>query len=116
MTGPRRVVFDCNVFLQAMLSVHGPASVCLVRVDRGEVILIVSPYVLAEVRALPEHPDLRRFPSLTPERVEQFLSEVLQRAELVVDVPEVFKYLQKLYPGLRVLLPQKLLHELDARA
>lgn len=157
MSQPRRVVFDCNIFLQAMLSIRGPSFACFARVSRGEVALIVSPYVLAEVRSLPEHPELRRFPSFTVERVDQFLTEVLQRAELVVDVPEVFTYardpddahyvnlamkagaalivsrdkdllalsdplraegreFRRLFPNLRVLLPQQLLQELDATA
>jgi predicted nucleic acid-binding protein len=61
-------VFDGNVFLQAMISRRGPAAKCLEHALRGDAVLVVSPYVLAEVRALPTHPELRRFPSFTAER------------------------------------------------
>jgi putative PIN family toxin of toxin-antitoxin system len=88
----RLVVFDCNIYLQAMLNMRGPAAACFERCDRGEVRLVLSPVVLAEVRALPVHPDLRRFPSLTLERVDAFLSLVLLRAILIQDIPSVFSY------------------------
>jgi putative PIN family toxin of toxin-antitoxin system len=92
MNAVRLVVFDCNVFLQAILSRRGPAYNCFERVERGELLLVVSPFVLAEVRKLPEHRDLKRFVHLTQERVEAVLADVLKKAKLENDVPEVFTY------------------------
>ncbi|HMN41405.1 MAG TPA: putative toxin-antitoxin system toxin component, PIN family [Phycisphaerales bacterium] len=90
MTAPALVVFDCNVLLQSMLSAPGPAGMCLALVEARRVRPVLSAFVIAEVRALPTHPDLKRFPSLTPERVEAFLSHLLARSTLISPVPEVF--------------------------
>lgn len=49
------VVFDCNIFLQAVLNPNGAAGACKQLVDRGQVELFVSPQVLAEVADVP-HP------------------------------------------------------------
>ena len=92
MNLPPIVVFDCNIFLQAMLSSRGPAAACIDLFRRGEFAVAVSPFVLAEVRGLPSHPDLRRFASLTPERVERFIIELLRTVKMVQDVPAVFEY------------------------
>lgn len=85
-------VFDCNVFLQAMLSTRGSAHACWQAVLAGEVKLYVSPFILAEVRQLPDHPKLRRFPQLTNDRVERFIEGIMDAANLVADPPHVFLY------------------------
>jgi putative PIN family toxin of toxin-antitoxin system len=85
-------VFDCNVFLQAMLSAGGPAHACWQKAVSGEVTLFVTPYMLAEIRALPLHRSLRRFTAFTSERVERFIEELLDIAQLVPDPAPVFVY------------------------
>jgi len=92
VSNPTLVVFDCNVLLQAMLSRRGPAFACVEKVRSGSLTLVLSPFVLAEVRKLPEHRDLKRFSQLTRQRVEEFLSELLSSARLETAVPEVFTY------------------------
>jgi uncharacterized protein len=87
-----RAVFDCNVFLQAMLSARGPANACWQKVLAGEVALVISPYVLAEVRRLPYHRRLSRFSQFTFERVERFVEALLDAAELVDDPEPSFVY------------------------
>ncbi len=37
-----RVVFDCNLFLQAAISSGGPAAACMELVDEGAVTLVIS--------------------------------------------------------------------------
>ncbi|HWE93554.1 MAG TPA: putative toxin-antitoxin system toxin component, PIN family [Tepidisphaeraceae bacterium] len=86
------VVFDCNVFLQSMLSSHGAAHACWERVLAGEVKLYVTAYILAEIRKLPEHRKLRRFRNFTAERVERYLEEVLKSAVLVPTPAPEFTY------------------------
>lgn len=92
MNPPPRVVFDCNIFLQAMLSMRGPAFACFQRFERGEVLLFVSPYVLAEIKALPDHPDLRRFKTLTHDRVNRLITDVIARATTITNPPVVFTF------------------------
>src|SRR5206468_3016036 len=83
MSATAPVVFDCNVFLQAMLSTRGPAHACWQHARAGDLILYVTPYILAEIRALPDHPKLQRFRTLTHERVDRFIEEVVDVATSV---------------------------------
>jgi putative PIN family toxin of toxin-antitoxin system len=92
MISGRSAVFDCNVFLQAMLSTRGAAHACWQSVVVGRVTLFVTPYILAEIRSLPEHKKLARFRTLTTERVERFIEELIDVAELIADPPPMFSY------------------------
>jgi predicted nucleic acid-binding protein len=47
---PPIVVYDCNIFVQALINLNGPAGRCLEKAKEGHVLLFASPYVLAEVR------------------------------------------------------------------
>lgn len=87
-----RAIFDCNIFLQAMLSDRGPSYRCVRLAREQEFELFVSPFILQELRRLPDHPELRRFRHLTPELVEQFIVDLLPRLNLTESVPEVFNY------------------------
>ena len=87
-----RAVFDCNVFLQAILSDRGPAYGCLAAVRTGTALLFVSDTVLSEIRNLPMHRSLRRFRSLTPERVERFIADLLSKSILIGNAPAAFQY------------------------
>jgi putative PIN family toxin of toxin-antitoxin system len=92
MTNSRHAVFDCNVFLQAMISSRGPAHECWRRVVAGDVQLYVSQAILTELRSLPNHPELRRFRQLTDDRIEAFVVELLDVAVLADPPTEVFHY------------------------
>ncbi|MGD1276119.1 MAG: putative toxin-antitoxin system toxin component, PIN family [Tepidisphaeraceae bacterium] len=92
MTSGRRAVFDCNVFLQAMFSTHGAAHACWQSVLAGQVTVLVTPYILAEIRKLPEHKKFRKFSTFTADRVERFLEELLNAAELIADPTPMFNY------------------------
>ena len=92
MNVPVPVVFDCNVYLQAMLSSRGPAHACWQHVLDGDAMLYVTPYIIAEIRALPEHPKLRRFRNLTQERVERFIDEILDVSTFIPNPSPVFSY------------------------
>jgi putative PIN family toxin of toxin-antitoxin system len=88
-----RAVFDCMVFLQAIVNDRGLAFACFERVEKGQITLCVSPFVLAEVRDVTTRPKLQaRFATLTNERVEAFLNKVVTVAAIVTDVPRVFVY------------------------
>ena len=88
---PVRAVFDCNVFVQAMLSDRGPPFPCFGAVRRGQAELFVREYVLEEVREMPAHPDLRRFRHFTDEKVESFLDGLRPLLRMIYVVPEIFR-------------------------
>lgn len=93
MTGPKpRVVFNCNVFLQAIISDKGPAWKCYQLAEHGNITLYLSPFVLYELRELPDRIRLQRFKSRTPQRIERFIADSLANAVLITEVPTVFSY------------------------
>jgi putative PIN family toxin of toxin-antitoxin system len=86
-----RTVFDCMVYLQAAVSDRGTSFAVLQRVQAGELELLVSEPILAEVRDVLTRPKtVRRFPRLTAARVAAFLERVDQHATLVQAVPAAF--------------------------
>jgi putative PIN family toxin of toxin-antitoxin system len=88
-----RAVFDCMVYLQAVLNEDGPAFACFRLVDDDQVTLCVSAPVLAEARDVLTRPSLQvKFPRLAPERVETFLQRVEAKAVAVIEVPEAFSH------------------------
>jgi putative PIN family toxin of toxin-antitoxin system len=87
---PPRAVFDCMVFLQGAARPAGPARACFRLVEEGQVILCLSPAILAEVRDVLTRPKtLRQFPLLTREWVETFLQNAGAKAVLLTQVPRV---------------------------
>lgn len=87
---PRRVVFDCVIFTQALINPKGPAGGCLKAAESGECLLHVSPFVLQEISELPGKLPARH--GLTAERVETLIAQVREFAVVVTDVPERFTH------------------------
>lgn len=88
-----RVVFDCNVLLQAALSPEGPAAACLRLADERRITYYLSRATLAELRAVLGYPTIRRRNTqLTDANVRAFLDQLLFKGVLVRRVPHVFDY------------------------
>ena len=88
---PELAVFDCSLFLQAVTSDRGPAFKLFNLVERGEIVLLLSPAILAEVEDVLSRPLLRaKFPVLVPERVDPFLQKVKRIAVIAPKPPNVF--------------------------
>ena len=88
-----KVVFDCNVFLQALVNPNGPAGRCKQLVDRGEVELYVSEDVLREVADVLSRPRHRKLmPSLTLTVVEALLADLRLKAICLQNVPEEYRF------------------------
>ena len=86
-------VFDCVVLLQAAVSKKGPAFACLRLAQTGQVRMVLSSDVLAEITDVLNRPELqRKFKSLTSEVAEAFLRDLTDNADFVSEVPEVFTY------------------------
>jgi putative PIN family toxin of toxin-antitoxin system len=82
------VVFDCNIFLQAISREAGPAATALRLVETGAIALHVSRPILREVRRALAYPEIRqKNPRITDERVDAFLAQVSFRAVLHRNVP-----------------------------
>lgn len=86
-----RAVYDCNIFLQAILNPRGPAGECVARALDGKIAVFVTDYLLAELRDMQTRPKLAKM-GLTSERTELLIENVLKVATLVPSVPEVFTY------------------------
>jgi len=87
---PPRVVYDGNVFVQAVINVRGPAARCVEKAAAGDVTLFVTPFILDEIRESWEK--LPRKYGVTREQTELLASRVAGVATVLVHVPEVFVY------------------------
>lgn len=89
---PRRVVYDCNIFFQSLVSKSGPARRCTELTERGRVNLFVSDFVFGEIRDLAARPSIAQRFSLDSQIVEAFLTDILARSTKLTDVPELFRH------------------------
>ncbi len=93
MTEKPRVVFDCNVLLQAAAREKSGAAKCLNLAESGLIQLFVSREVLAEVEDVLDRPKIRaHFPDLSDEIVGAFLKRLQKLSVLVRLVPKKFSY------------------------
>jgi putative PIN family toxin of toxin-antitoxin system len=87
---PPKVVFDCNIFVQALINLNGPAGRCLSKASGGEVQLIASSYVLAEVREI--HTKTPAKYGITAEQTDELARAIASHAIMVNDVPSVYNH------------------------
>jgi len=87
-----KVVFDCNVFLQALANPLGPAGQCVAMAFTGEVALYISPVVLDEIRRVTAYPKLVVRFNLRPDRVAALLANLPKIGVIIPTVPEVWRY------------------------
>ena len=88
-----RVVFDCNVLLQAAARERSVAAKCLQLVESGHIQLCVSREVLAEAEDVLNRPEVRaHFPDLSDEIVGAFLKRLQKLSVLIRLVPKEFSY------------------------
>lgn len=92
MTVVTRVVFDCNVFLQALASPDGPAGQCVQFAIAGKVSLFVSPVVLDELREVASRPKVIERLKIGSNRAQAFIECIELAATVLVGFPEPFKY------------------------
>jgi putative PIN family toxin of toxin-antitoxin system len=81
------------VFLQAAARAAGPAAACLALVDDHDIELLLSAPIVAEIRGVLSRPNLvQKFPVLTAEYIDTFLSALVGKATVVDDVPRSFEF------------------------
>src|SRR5262245_7775969 len=92
-TSTPAVVFDCNVFVQAMLNPHGIAAKCWQLVEAEQVTLFVSEEILREIADVLQRPDFQNLSAnFTPERIQAFLDIVVEKGICLRNVPEEYHY------------------------
>jgi putative PIN family toxin of toxin-antitoxin system len=84
---PPRAVFDCNIYLQAIINPTGPAGACLAAAWDGRTRLICSDFVLLEIADLAAKPALVARFGITAERVQMLIDSV-HRVALFYPPPE----------------------------
>jgi len=93
VTDKPRVVFDCNVLLQAAAREKSTAAKCLNLAESGLIQLYVSREVLAEAEDVLNRPEIRaHFPDLSDEIVGAFLKRLQKLSVLIHPVPKKFSY------------------------
>jgi putative PIN family toxin of toxin-antitoxin system len=86
--GPLRVVYDCNIFVQALISLNGPAGRCVQKAKDREVTLFVSPFVLAEIREIHLKTPARY--GITQEQTDELARAVALFSTIVTDIRETY--------------------------
>lgn len=87
---PPKVVYDCNIFVQALINLNGPAGRCFQKAVDRRVLLYASPYVLAEVREI--HLKTPAKYGITPEQTDELARAIASFATIVSDIPEVYRH------------------------
>jgi putative PIN family toxin of toxin-antitoxin system len=86
-----KAVFDCVVYVQALLSDRGPAFACLSLAEQKRIALLFSPEILDEVKQSICSPSLRkRIKKITDEVVDKFLQRVGTAGTLNPNPPKLF--------------------------
>ncbi len=93
MTDLPRVVFDCNVLLQAAAREKSVAAKCLNLAESSLIQICLSREVLAEAEDVLNRPEIRaHFPDLSDEIVVAFLKRLQKLSLLIRPVPKKFSY------------------------
>jgi len=88
-----RVVFDCNVFVQAAANEESAAAKALDLLDEDAITLFVSDAVRDEIRDVLSRPYIRQLmPNITDERVDGIFRRLERKAVHIKNVPEEFRY------------------------
>lgn len=87
-----RVVFDCNVFLQAIINRNGPAAKCLRLAEVGDILLFINPETLAELRDVLSRPAISKLiQDYSTDSIDSFIAGVLVVSTLITDTPIRFQ-------------------------
>jgi|GEM_PF-3149319 len=85
-----RVVFDCNVYFQALISPEGPAGRCLNAAIEGRIELFTSREVMTEFWHLAMRPRVLAKFKYSIDRVVLMMENVERTARVVTDAPRQF--------------------------
>ena len=89
-----RVVFDTNVLVRAHQLAHGPARRGLLFMATGSDVLILSQYLLQELRRILAYPRVQKSSGLTALDISEYLDYLAGVSTLVHPVPVPEKLLR----------------------
>jgi putative PIN family toxin of toxin-antitoxin system len=86
-----RATADANILVRAIASPSGPGGALLDLLTAPPHVLVVSPYILGEVRRVLAYPRVRKLLRMTDEEIAEFLALIAVCAEVVEprDVPMI---------------------------
>lgn len=88
-----RAVFDCMIYVQGAARIKNPANACFELVESGIIELYLSREPLNEIEDVLSRPIIRnRFPTLTDEMVQAFLSDIKSKSVFLKTVKSFFSY------------------------
>lgn len=79
----RKAVLDTNIFVSSLLTRTGPTAQVLSSWRHRRYLLVTSPAIIAEIRAVLQHPRIRRRYSITDEEAEELVTLLEQEALIV---------------------------------
>lgn len=87
-----KIIFDCMIFLQAVMSEKSLAFKLFEYVEEDAFIIFVSDEILDEVNDVLARQNIRnKNPQITDESVKNFLNRVLKKAVLLNKIPNHFQ-------------------------
>ena len=92
MTATSRVVFDCNIFLQALAAPDGPSGRCVQLAFDGTGRSVRLAIVLQEIREVANRPKVAAKLKLEAKRVDEFIAAIEVASTLMQGFPETFTY------------------------
>jgi putative PIN family toxin of toxin-antitoxin system len=87
-----KVVYDCNVFLQALGNPVGPAGQCVEEAFNRRVTLFIDDALLAELVDVAGRPEIARKLRFLPSRAAEFIEDLKKVAVFKDHVPAVFAH------------------------
>ena len=85
-----RAVYDCNIFVQALINPVGPAGKCVETALSVQLTLFVSEFILEEIRE--SHQKLPRKYGVTAQQTDALAAAIAKVAQSIANVPAVFSY------------------------
>ncbi len=93
MTAEPRAVFDCNVYLQALINPDGPSGQCFAMALQERIALCYGAFALEEfVRATSNARFRARFTRITDSKVSSLIANIEMVGEFYDEPAEVFSY------------------------
>ncbi len=91
----KRVVFDCNIFLQALARPQSPAGICFQLAEQGIIHIYISDEIMTEIGDVLRRPVIQtRFPQLTETVIGAFLEHIRRIGLYYSAIPHHVSYLR----------------------
>jgi uncharacterized protein len=88
-----RVIFDCNVLLQAILNAGGPSRACVMLAVEHQILVMLSDDAISEAReVLGRHFVQVKRPDIAQDEIDELLGSLIYVAEILHDVPAVVSF------------------------